>query len=101
MKVIHETIEGDATLREDTAFHGTINGSMTVAERVQAFFHGIVNGQLILNNNSTVYLHGTVNGDVINRGGHLEIFGVVNGRVMREAGESTIHPKAIVRDGVN
>lgn len=100
MNVIRDKIEGNTILNEDTQLHGMIVGLTTVSENTVLQLHGTIIGNLILKEDSTAYLHGMVNGDVINKGGHLEVFGTVNGKVIRENGETIVDSKAIVRDGV-
>ena len=100
MKVIRNKIEGNTTINEDTQLHGTIVGSTTVSRNSVLQLHGMVMGDLILEENSTVYLHGMVNGNVINNGGYLEVFGTVNGKVIRESGETIIDFNAAIRDCV-
>jgi len=100
MKIIKGKIEGVTFLKEDTILHGMIVGSTTISENILLQLHGMVIGNLILKDNSTVYLYGMVIGDVINKGGHLEVFGIINVKVIRESGNTVIDPKAIVRDGI-
>lgn len=100
MKVILGKIEGDAIINEDTQLFGMIVGSTTISEKASLQLHGMIIGNLILKEDSKVYLHGMVNGDVINKGGYLEIFGIVNGKIIREKGETIVDSQAIVRAGI-
>lgn len=100
MKVIRSKVEGNTILSEDTQLHGMIVGSTTVSENILLQMHGMIIGNLILKVDSEVYLHGMVNGDVINKGGYLKVFGIVNGKLIRESGDTVVDPKAIVRDGI-
>jgi hypothetical protein len=101
MKIITEKIEGETNLNEDTKLTGMIVGSTTVSENTLLQLHGMIIGNLILKKGCSVYLHGMVDGDVINKGGYLEIFGIVNGKVIRENGETKVDSKAIIRSGIN
>ena len=100
MRVIREKIEGKTVLSEDTELYGMIAGDTRVCENIVLKLHGMVIGKLILETNSVAYLHGMVVGDILNKGGHLEIFGTVNGRVLTENGKTLIDPKASIRNGV-
>jgi cytoskeletal protein CcmA (bactofilin family) len=95
--IIYDKIEKDIDIEEDTTIHGMIVGNVQVLDGVTLHLHGMVIGQVLLKEKSNVYLHGTVNGDVINQGGMLEIFGVVNGKVVKESGKTIIDSNAIVR----
>jgi hypothetical protein len=99
MKIITAKLEGHTTFKEDTELQGMVVGSANVVKGVTLVLLGTINGKLFLEGGSTVYLRGTVNGDVENTNGHLEVYGVVNGRVSTEAGFTKVFSGAIV-DGV-
>ena len=100
MKVIRNKIEGNTTISEDTQLHGMIVGSTTVLQKNVLQLHGMIIGDLILEENSTVYLHGMVNGNITNNGGYLGVFGIVNGKIIRESGDTIIDSNARIRDRV-
>jgi hypothetical protein len=100
MKTIRSKIEGNTILNEDTELHGMIVGTTTVCEGTVLALHGMVVGDLVLRPDSTVHLHGMVCGDVRNEGGRLDVFGMVQGRVIRADGLTIIHPKAVVLGGM-
>lgn len=98
MKIIRGKIEGNIILDEDTQLYGLMVGSIAIPADILLELHGMIVGNLTLEVNSTAYLHGMVNGDVINKGGHLEIFGIINGKIIRRGGETVVDSAAIVRD---
>jgi len=100
MKIIENKIIGDVTLNQDTELYGMIVGSTIIEENILLKLHGTITGNLILHKKSTVLHHGTVNGDVINEGGFLNIFGVVDGQVVRKDGNTVINSKAIIEKGL-
>ena len=100
MKIIRNKIEGNTPINEDTQLHGMIVGSTTVSRNSILQLHGMIIGDLILEENSTVYLHGMVNGNIINNGGYLEVFGIVNGKIIRESGKTIIDSNAGIRASV-
>ena len=100
MKVIRDKVEGNIVLSEDTQLHGMIVGSVMVSKDSVLQLHGMIIGSLTLREESTVYLHGTVIGDVINEGGHLQVFGTVKGKVVRKDGETIVDSKAMVFEGI-
>lgn len=100
MEVVRYKIEGDTVIQEDTRLQGMIVGSTLVSEDVLLELDGMIIGSLVLEKNSRVNIRGMVNGDVTNRGGYLAIYGMVVGKVIKEAGKTIIDPKAVVSGGV-
>lgn len=96
MKVIHNKVVGNTVITEDTRFHGTYEGQVTVKENKTLVLHGMIVGSLYLEDRSDVKVHGTVSKDIINQGGNLEIFGTVNGRIFNNSGTIFIDPNAKV-----
>ena len=100
MKILNGKYDGDMTIQGEVRLNGMITGSATVSEGALLELTGTVVGNLNIEPGSTVYLHGMVNRDVFNRGGMLTVFGVIQGRLVREAGETEIHSESIIRGGV-
>ena len=96
MRVIENKIEGETIIAEDTELRGMIVGSTVVENGITLQLHGMIVGNLILEKSSLVYLYGAISGDITNKGGYLEIHGFVNGKVIREGGETIIDPKAVI-----
>jgi hypothetical protein len=99
MMVIHDTVEGDVIFRSDTDLRGTVTGSVRVERGIKLELRGTVAGDLSLAKDSTVELRGTVKGNVTNRGGSLNVYGVIKGRLTTDAGTSGLFSKSII-DGV-
>jgi cytoskeletal protein CcmA (bactofilin family) len=55
-------------IREDTSFHGMIEGDMIVAPGVTLLAHGMISGDLEIGRDTTVELRGMVAGSSVNRG---------------------------------
>ncbi|TYS57728.1 hypothetical protein FZC74_14965 [Sutcliffiella horikoshii] len=98
MKVVRDKIERNIMLTENLILHGMIVGNVSISEDVEFFLHGTVIGNLTINKKSIVHLHGTVNGDVVNVGGTLKVYGMINGRLFREKGNTFIDEKAHIND---
>jgi hypothetical protein len=94
MNRIPGKVEGDVTITEDTQLNGMIVGNATVSRNVTLIAHGLITGNLILSEAAISYVYGTVDGNIINNGGHLEVFGYVKGKVVRQSGETIIDPNA-------
>lgn len=101
MRIINDKIEGDTSIKEDTQLNGMIVGKTTVAEGIQLDLHGMIVGNLIVGKSSTVHIFGTIVGDAVNDGGRLEVYGVVNGKIFRNAGDTSVDTRAIVRFGLH
>jgi cytoskeletal protein CcmA (bactofilin family) len=76
---------GPLTIREDTSFHGKVEGDLRVAPGVVCLVHGMVSGDLDIGAGSVVELRGMVAGSATNRG-RLEVFGAVRGFI-RDQGD--------------
>ena len=98
MKLVKDTIESDTLIKENTHLQGMIIGTTIVLPKIVLNLNGMIVGNLILAKNSVVYHHGTVKGDIINKGGKIEIFGTVIGRIIRESGITKIHDNSIIND---
>jgi hypothetical protein len=72
-------------IREDTSFHGMIDGDVTVAPGVTLLAHGKIAGDLDIAEGATVELRGMVAGSSLNRG-NLKVYGVVRGFMRDEEG---------------
>ena len=97
MNDTNEKIMGDYSVNENLRFRGQIVGTATVQADITLILEGQITKNLILQKDSTAYLHGTVSGDVINNGGHLEVFGVINGSLVEKGGITVIDSNAIVK----
>lgn len=98
MKPIHGKVEGDTVVDVDTRLDGMIVGNVRVTHDATLHLNGMVVGKLEVEPLSRVLLRGTVNGDVMNRGGHLEVWGKVSGHLIRESGVTIVHPNAAVSE---
>ena len=96
MRIVHDKIEGDTLLTLDTKLHGMIVGNVTVGANVTLELHGMIVGTLTLEARSRVFLHGMVTSSVANRGGQLEVWGMVHGHIARDGGVTIVHPHAAV-----
>jgi hypothetical protein len=84
MRRVEGKVLGPVVIREDTSFHGMIDGDATAAEGVTFVVHGMIAGDLRIERDATVELRGMA----INRG-RLILFGVVRGLVRDEDAGST------------
>ena len=101
MLAIYDTIEMDTIVRRWTTLQCVTARPITVSGNTFFLLHGTFNGNLVLTPGAQVHVYGTVNGDIINKCGHLEVFVTVQGKVVRENGDTVIGLGAVVRDGVH
>lgn len=77
---------------------GQANGNVAVVDGGILIIRGQLNGNLTIHEESEVVIHGQINGDVINNGGNLEVFGMINGRLFRERGNTFIDENAFIKE---
>lgn len=96
MRSITSDVESNLKIFENTYLRSVVHGDIEVASGVNLDLHGIVFGNVTVDSDSVVYIHGIVEGDVINRGGHLAIFGTVKGMVSNDSGYTFVSAQAVV-----
>ncbi|KIL46946.1 hypothetical protein KP77_25150 [Jeotgalibacillus alimentarius] len=96
MKEIEGKIEDNIEIEEDTVLRGMIVGDVQVIGSAEFILSGMVVGDITLYENTNVYIRGTVSGDVINKGGSLEVYGVIDGKLIKEQGTNLIDKDAII-----
>jgi cytoskeletal protein CcmA (bactofilin family) len=90
MKRLEGRFSGPLTVREDTSFHGRLEGDLRVAPGAVCLVHGMVAGDLDVGAGAVVELRGMVAGSATNRG-RLEVYGAVRGFIDNQGdGETTI-----------
>jgi|SRR5580704_8368431 hypothetical protein len=97
MDIIKDKVQGDLTLTTDTKLSGMVTGNLTASQGT-LILTGMVGRDLYVESGTTVELRGTVSGNVINRGGKLHIYGIVNGHVSELAGDTKVEPTAKIGD---
>jgi hypothetical protein len=89
MKQVEGKFLGPVVIREDTSFHGMVEGDVSVAPGVTLLVHGRIAGNLDVGLGATVELRGVVAGSSLNRG-TLKVYGVVRGFMRDEQGGQTM-----------
>lgn len=97
MKEIKGKTEGNIKIKENTVLRGMIVGDVKVLESAEFIISGMIIGNVTVHENTKVYIRGTVNGDVINKGGYLEVYGIVKGRLLKERGTEFVDKDAIIK----
>ncbi|HEX7998576.1 MAG TPA: polymer-forming cytoskeletal protein [Pyrinomonadaceae bacterium] len=97
MRIEKGEVRGNLEIKDEFTLLGTAKGNINVRDGGVLELNGTCEGDLILEEGSTVRLNGTVNGDVYNRGGKLKVYGIIKGRLHKEAGETFVDDKAEIR----
>ena len=99
MLEIDESIVGDLTIGKDTRLRGSVTGNVTVATGAKLELHGMIVGSLFVEKGASAEVRGTVSQTLVNRGGAVEIWGMVGeGIVDYEEGGTTVHAGAMIGD---
>lgn len=86
--------KGDVEIVYDLQLDGMITGNATVKDGIFLQLNGMVGKSLIIESGCSVELNGTVSEDVVNKGGNLEVYGSVNGRLVHQDGSTNINENA-------
>jgi len=97
METEHGKIEGDLSLNYEFVLHGMVTGNIVVERGGSLYLHGTCGKNLIIQEGGKAYLHGTVSGDMQNRGGYLEVYSVINGRLTTDTGNTIVDKDAVIR----
>lgn len=88
--------EGDLILSSDVIVHGMICGNLIVTNGFLAEVRGMVTDHVTVEQGGTLILRGMATEGITNNGGHVEIYGTVNGGVREIAGTTIVAPGAVV-----
>lgn len=98
MRERNDEVDGHFLINEDLAFHGLVDGIVTVLSGATLRLHGTVTGHLFVELDASAIVMETVNGVVVNRGGIVEIFRTVGDGADEDArAVTTIHEGAVVK----
>ena len=95
---IHEDIKEDLQLKGSDVIvvHGQISGDVFVRGSSTLILHGIIRGSVWVEDQGAAFIHGMVSGDVTNNGGRVKHYGMIKGKLNKLAGETVVHPRALV-----
>ncbi|MEJ4044554.1 hypothetical protein [Erwinia sp. SLM-02] len=88
---------GNLTLSTDLEMAGLLSGDLIVSYGCTALVSGIVAGRIYVESGGRLLLNGSALSGVTNRGGRVEIYGVVNGGLEEVSGETVISSRAVIR----
>ena len=97
MRVITGKIEGGQIIDDHLVLRGMIVGDVVVQKNGRLELSGMVVGDVQVESNADLIVRGTINGNILNTGGQVSVFGIVNGCLRTTGGKSWIDPNAIVQ----
>ena len=77
---------------------GVVEGDATVAPGTRLCLNGMITGNLTIEADAACELRGTVIGSVINIGGELQVFGLIQGSLVRQGGRTTVDSRASIKE---
>ncbi len=97
---VHDELKEDLELKESevAVVHGMVVGNVFVRGSSSLILHGVIKGNVNIEDQGEVFLHGMVSGDVEIKGGKLNHYGMIKGRLNKLGGEIVVHSKAVVQE---
>ena len=77
MQDFHGMHTGDLRLENDMDLYGMVVGNVVVPTGKYLILHGMITGDLKIESGARMVVHGMVQGAVLNLGGDVTIFGMV------------------------
>lgn len=77
---------------------GVIEGDVSVAPGTSLCLNGMITGNLTVEPDATCELRGTVVGSVINAGGELQVYGLIQGSLVRQGGRTVVDSRASIKE---
>ena len=93
---IEGVIEGDLLIEHFATITGAITGNLTVREPARLVIRGTVAKDVFVGYGSIVQVFGNIGGNVYLEGGMLELWGTINGSIIRKAGPAMIYSEATI-----
>lgn len=94
MRTITDHLHGRQVLNGDVTFNGLLEGDLIVPAGMTLEMNGTVNGIVEVQTGGVARINGMVNGTVINNGGDVSIYGVVD--MVGGTHPSKVDPKAVI-----
>jgi cytoskeletal protein CcmA (bactofilin family) len=77
---------------------GVIEGDVTVEPGTRLCLNGMITGNLTIEPDANCELRGTVVGSVINAGGELQVYGRIQGSLVRQGGRTVVDSRANIKE---
>ncbi len=99
MQIIHGRVESPLVVHSDLEVRGTVAGSLRVSETGAFVLRGVCEGDVVIEVGACAEIWGIIEGNLINRGGRVCLFGLVQGYSQRLGGQTNISCDSVVRKG--
>jgi len=99
MQIVRGTLESPLCVDSELEVQGTVSGSIRVRKPGRLVLRGVCKGHVVLEAGARAELWGIVQGNLINEGGHVSLFGLLEGHAERSGGTTCISADSIVRGG--
>jgi len=99
MQVVHGRLDAPLFVDSTLEVCGTAAGPLRVGPTGVLVLRGVCEGDVVLDVHARAEIWGIVRGNLINRGGELCVFGIVEGYVQRTSGKTAVSADSIVRKG--
>lgn len=99
MQVVHGRLEGPLLVDSALEVCGTVVGPLRVTSTGVFVLRGMCEDDVVIDANARAEIWGIVQGNLINRGGKVCMFGLVEGYVQRTSGQTAVSADSIVRKG--
>jgi hypothetical protein len=96
MDIEHGKIEGDLHVQDEFRLHGLVTGNIFVSPKGILHLHGLCAGNVYVEKDGFAYIHGTISKNLENRGGYIEVWGTITGKVYTVEGETKIDDDAVI-----
>ncbi|MCI0362686.1 MAG: hypothetical protein L0219_02325 [Phycisphaerales bacterium] len=100
MAIERRKIPPDLVVDNCLDVQGMVSGCIAVRRGGTLHLHGTCGKDLAVEHGGRANVHGTVAGSVLNQGGSVRIYGVVNKDVFTSAGVTHIDPRAVIGGAV-
>jgi len=99
MQIIHGRVESPLVVHSELEVRGTVAGSLRVSEAGDFVLRGVCEGDVVIEAGARAEIWGIVEGNLINRGGRVCLFGIVQGYSQRIDGQTSVSCDSVVRKG--
>lgn len=99
MQIVYGRVESPLVVDGELEVRGTVTGPLHVSKTGAFVLRGVCKGDVVVEPGATAEIWGIVEGNLINRGGSVSLFGLVEGYSQRVGGQTTISCDSVVRQG--
>lgn len=99
MQIVHGRLEAPLVVDSALEVRGTVAGPLRVLASGALVLRGVCEGDVVIDSDAQAQIWGIVQGNLINLGGHVCVFGMIEGYVRQVSGQTVVSPDSIVKQG--